>query len=120
MFGKKELPTSEAHFRKWSQIRSRGEVRFLFARGVLPAVVCEILSFFIIGIWYEHKRFDGLWNYVLGNGIGWLVAGFYAGVSEWNSNEKQYGRELLQFSTSNYETQEQTLKQLQRGIEKGR
>ena len=119
MFGKKEPRTSEEHFRKWAQIRSRGENRFVLTR-ILIAAGCGILSFLLIGIWYEHKRFDGLWDFVLGNGIGWLIGGFIAGLSEWGSNEKRYQREMMQFSSSNYETPEQTLKQLQRGIENGR
>ncbi len=116
MFGKKEPPTSEEHFRKWSQIRSRGEVRFVIVKGMLAAVAFQILGFLIIGVWYEHKRFDGLWNYVLGNGIFWLIAGFITGWSEWRSNEKQYSRELLQFSSANYESPEKTLRGLQPGM----
>jgi len=95
-------------------------MRYVFTRGILATAVLEILSFFLIGIWYEHKHFDGLWNYVLGNGVGWLIAGLFAGTSEWGSNEKRYQREMMQFSSSNYETPEQTLRQLQRGIENGR
>jgi len=92
-------------------------MRFVLTRGVLLAVVCDFLSFLVIDIWYEHKRFDSLWDFVFRNGIGWLIGGLIAGSSEWGSNEKRYRREMMQFSSSNYETPEQTLKQLQRGIE---
>ena len=88
----------------------------MLVRGILVAVVCEILSFLLIGVWYEHKRFDGLWNYVLGNGIGWLIAGLFTGSSEWRSNEKRYSRESLQFSSANYESPGQTLRGLQPGM----
>jgi len=119
MFGRKEAPPSEEHFRKWTQVRNRGENRFLFTR-ILIAAGCGILSFLLIGILYEHKHFDSVWDFVLGNGIGWLVGGLIAGSSEWASNEKRYQREMTQFASSNYESPEQTLKQLQRGIENGR
>jgi len=119
MFGWKEPPPSEMHFRKWTQVRNRGEMRFVFTR-ILIAAGCGILSFLTIGIWYHHKRFDGLWDFVFGSGTGWLIGGLIAGLSEWGSNEKRYQREMMQFSSSNYETPEQTLKQLQRGIEHGR
>ncbi len=119
MFGRKEPPASEEHFRKWAQIRSRGENRFLFTR-ILIVAGFGILSFLLIGIWYQHKHFDHLWDFVLGNGIGWLIGGLIEGQREWSYNEKRYQREMMQFSSSNYETPEQTLKQLQRGIEHGR
>jgi hypothetical protein len=98
------------------QVRSRGELRFVLIRGVLLAVVFEILSFLVIDIWYEHKRFDGLLNYALADGVAWLMGGLFAGAYEWSSNEKRYHRELVEFSSANYESPEQTLKQLQRGV----
>ena len=119
MFGWKEPPPSEEHFRKWTQTRSRGEARFVFTR-MLIAAACGVLSLFLIRVW-EHKRLDNLWDIVLGDGVGWLIAGFFEGAREWGSNEKRYQREMMmQFSPSNHETPEQTLKQLQRGIENGR
>ena len=118
MFGKKELPLSEQHFRKWTQTRSHGQARFVFTR-VLIAAGCGILGFFLGRVW-EHKKFGGLWNHIIGEGIAWLIAGYIEGVREWGSNEKRYQHELMQFSSSNYETPEQTLTQLQRGIENGR
>jgi hypothetical protein len=119
MFGRKEPPPSEEHFRKWTEIRSRGEARFVLTR-VLIAAGCGIAGAFLIRVW-EHKRIDDLWGLVLGDGVGWLIAGFFEGVREWGSNEKRYQREMMmQFSSSNYESPEQTLKQLQRGIENGR
>ena len=119
MFGWKQPPPSEEHFRKWTQTRSQGEARFVLTR-ILIAAGCGILGTLLIRVW-EHKRFDDLWDLVLGNGIGWLIAGFFAGVNEWRSNEKRYQQEMMmQSSSSNHETPEQTLKQLQRGIENGR
>ncbi len=119
MFGWKEPPPSEEHFRKWTQTRSRGEARLVFTR-MLIAAACGVLSLFLIRVW-EHKRLDNLWDIVLGDGVGWLIAGFFEGAREWGSNEKRYQREMMmQFSPSNHETPEQTLKQLQRGIENGR
>jgi len=109
---KKEPPASEEHFRKWGQVRSRGEVRFVITKGILLTAICGILGFILVGVWYEHKHIDGLWDYVLGNGIGWLIAGLFAGSSEWRANQKRYERELTQFSLSNYETPEQTLKKM--------
>lgn len=116
MFGWKEPPVSEEHFRKWSLTRSRGEVRFVLVKGMLAAVAFEVLGFLLISVWYEHKHFDGLWSHVLGNGIFWLIAGFFAGSSEWRSNEKRYSRELSQFSSANYESPEKTLRGLQPGM----
>lgn len=118
MFGKKEPPASEQHFRKWEQTRSHGKVRFVLTR-VLIAAGCEILTFFLVHAW-RHERFDGFWKFVLGKGIVWLIGGYFAGLSEWGSNEKRYQRERTQFSSPTYDTPEQTLKQLQRGIENGR
>ncbi len=118
MFGKREPPASEEHFRKWTQTRSRGEVRFVLTR-VFIAAGCGILGLLVGRIW-EHKHLDGLFNHVLGESIVWLLAGYFEGVREWGSNEKRYQREMMQFSSSNYETPAQTLKQLQRGIENGR
>lgn len=118
MFGRKEPPPSEEHFRKWTQTRSRGEARFVLTR-ILIAAGCGVLSFVLIRVW-EHKRLDNLWDIILGDGIGWLIAGLFEGVREWGTNEERYQREMTHFSSSNYETPEQTLRQLQRGIENGR
>jgi hypothetical protein len=118
VFGKREPPASEEHFRKWTEIRSRGQTYFVLTR-ILIAAAFDVLSFFVVRAW-EHKRFEDIWGFVLGKGLGWLIAGFFAGLGEWGSNENRYQREMVEFSSSNYETPEQTLKQLQRGIENGR
>jgi hypothetical protein len=116
MFGKKEPPATEEHFRKWTQTRTRGELWFVLTRGVLVAVLGGIVGFLVIGVWYEHKRIDAFSDFVIGNGIAWLIGGFFAGTSEWAANEKRYRRELMQFSSANYESPEQTLRGLQPGM----
>jgi len=120
MFGWKQPPVSEEHFRKWTQTRSRGETYFVLTKGGVFALILGVISSALVVVWYEHKRFDGLWEHIIRNGIGWIIGGIFAGISEWKSNEKRYSRELKEFSLLNYETPEQTLKNLQRGIENGR
>jgi hypothetical protein len=115
----KQPPLSEAHFRNWTETRSHGEARFVLKR-MLVAAICGVLGLLLIRAW-EHRRLDNLWDLILGDGVGWFIAGFFEGIREWGSNEKRYQREMtMQFATSNHETPEQTLKQLQRGIENGR
>ena len=55
MFGWKEPAPSEEHFRKWTQIRRRGETYFVLTRGVLFGALCDLLTLLVFGIWYEHK-----------------------------------------------------------------
>jgi hypothetical protein len=88
----------------------------VLTRGVLVAVLGGIVGFLVIGVWYEHKRIDAFSDFVIGNGIAWLIGGFFAGTSEWAANEKRYRRELMQFSSANYESPEQTLRGLQPGM----
>jgi hypothetical protein len=116
MFGKKELPATEEHFREWTHARSRGEAYFVLTRGILTALICEVLSFLIVEVWPGHKSLDSMGAFVLNSAIPCIICGFMSGSYEWGSNEKRYSRELLQFSSANYDSPEQTLRELQRGM----
>jgi hypothetical protein len=120
MFGQKEPRLTEEHLRKWSHIRSRGALYYVLTRGVLLATICEVAGFLIFEVWPGHKSLRSLEHFGIDSIVGLLIAGVVNGSMEWGSNEKRFSRELMQFSSSNYETPEQTLKQLQRGIENGR
>jgi hypothetical protein len=116
MFGKKEPPATEEHFRKWTQIRSRGEAYFVFTRGVLFAIVCEVAGFLIFEVWPGHKPLSNLGAFFLNSAVPCVIGGFFAGSHEWKSNEDRSSREWQQFSSANYESPEQTLRGLQRGM----
>ena len=120
MFGKKEPPASEEHFRKWTQIRRRGAPYYVLTRGILLPIICEAVGFLIFEVWPGHKPLGSFRLLTLNGAVGLIVLGSISGLVEWGSNERRYQREMMRFSSSNYETPEQTLKQLQRGIEHGR
>jgi hypothetical protein len=121
MFGRKEPPISEEHYRKWTKIRARGENYYVLTRGILFAILVDVFGTVVTAVWQGHmpRDFRGLFNLdsVVGSIFIGVVAGAIAGSQEWRLNEKRYQRELAQFSSSQYESPEQTLKQLQRGIE---
>ena len=102
------------------QVRRGGEVYFVLTRGILAALVLDVLGFLLIGVWYRHERFEGLREFLIANGVGSIIGGFFAGRNEWKAHEKRYRVEMTQFSLVSYESPEETLKQLQRGTENGR
>jgi hypothetical protein len=116
MFGKKDPPVSEEHFRRWTEVRKRGEVHYVLTRGILIAAAGGVLGFLSISVWHQHKHFDGFQDYIIRECFGWVFAGFVTGISEWSSNEKQFQREAATFGQISCESPEQTLKQLQRGL----
>ena len=115
MFGKKERPATEEHFRKWSQIRERGKVYFVLTRGIVVAVVCAVAGFLISEVWWGHKSLRA-WHFTIDSAVGLIIAGAVAGSHEWRMNEERYDREWEQFSSANYELPEETMRKLQRGM----
>jgi len=116
MFGKKEPAPTEEHFRKWTQTRSRGVLYYVLTRGILLAIVGELVGFLIFEVWSGHRPLNSFRPFSLDGFVGLVIAGAINGSMEWGSNEKRYGRELLEFSSANYESPEQTLKGLQQGM----
>ena len=119
MFGKKKPASSNQHRMEWAITRERGRVHYVLTRGILLAAIGAVLGFLVVDVWIEHKPIGVMEDFVVRNGLFWILGGLWAGNREWESNEERYQREMEDWYSGRSSSLESLTAAVDRGMKNG-